>query len=193
MDVFPQIIMYAVIIGMGVLFTFYSSHKTKTYLRLLGNELESPQIQGFTSTRLIGKYKGTCIKIEITPGGRNSPPSIDVIWIAPTKFTINIYQEGFLTKMGKMTGFVEEIEIGIPDFDSEYVIETHNKDDVRKYLSDKEVRDCIEAIFSLGYKNFEVLKGAMKVQMSSYFLEDELKPFSMIRVFNLLQQLSQKM
>jgi hypothetical protein len=171
----PGIIFFLLIgtsIGIGV--TYYNYSMIRASYRGLFGIIQSPQMQGIFSPVLIGRFIDRSIRIEAQPGGRNAPPSVTMILYASTTFNMTLYSEGFWQKMAKKAGFLEEMEIGSADFDDRYVILAGDRHMVEAYLHKKDIRDIIDALFSLGFTKLEVLSGAVKLEKTNADLSVDL-------------------
>lgn len=58
-------------------------------------------------------------------------------------FKFKIYREGIFSELGKIMG-MEDIEIGYPEFDSNFILKGNDKDKVRTLFSDTELQELIE-------------------------------------------------
>ncbi len=58
-------------------------------------------------------------------------------------FWFKIYRSGFFSEIGSMLG-MQDIEIGIPDFDENFVIKGNNIDKVKALFSETNIRSLIE-------------------------------------------------
>lgn len=58
-------------------------------------------------------------------------------------FKFKIYREGIFSELGKFLG-MEDIEIGYPEFDANFIIKGNNKDKVKALFSDAQLQELIE-------------------------------------------------
>lgn len=58
-------------------------------------------------------------------------------------FKFKIYREGIFSELGKIMG-MEDIEIGYPEFDSNFILKGNDKDKVRTLFTDTELQELIE-------------------------------------------------
>jgi hypothetical protein len=154
---------FLVMMGIGGGIVYYNYIRYKGYLKTAALCLDSPQILGFFSPRLIGKFSGCSVKITTRPGGRSSPPIITMCLYTPTPFDLTIYREGTMQKIGKKMGVISEIQIGVPDFDDRYIIQTNSYLHAETFLSDRTIRDTIDFFFTSGYANFQIVDGALRL------------------------------
>lgn len=57
-------------------------------------------------------------------------------------FKFKIYREGIFSELGKFLG-MEDIEIGYPEFDANFIIKGNNKDKVKALFSDAQLQELI--------------------------------------------------
>jgi hypothetical protein len=183
----------ASIASFGFAIIYFSYQSVRDNFRSLCEILENPQIQGHFPPALLGKYRNHSLKIVATPGDHECPPHYDIILCTPTTFTLSIRPEGIWQKMGKRLDFIEEIVIGIDDFDNRYIIHSTDRAAAVNYLSRSALRDDLDYLFGQGYTSFEVLSGAVKLVKSSSDLALALTPGSMSldldRLINLVKGL----
>ncbi|MFP2995660.1 hypothetical protein ABN763_07100 [Spongiivirga sp. MCCC 1A20706] len=60
-------------------------------------------------------------------------------------FYFKIYREGFFADIGKFFG-MQDIEIGDPRFDNNYIIQSNNNNKIRKFLRDPKLKILFEMI-----------------------------------------------
>jgi len=138
--------------------------------------IEDPQILGLVTPRIVGRYRDHSLSLTIMPGGKNSPPRLTMCLYAVTPFQLHIYREGTLQKVGKKLGLLEEIEIGIPYFDRNFLIQTASASRARAYLCDVHRRKKIEFLFNSGYHDFKVVEGALLIEKRSDDMGHDLEP-----------------
>lgn len=155
--------------------TYFYGKSLMSGLEKLAPALESPQIQGPRNPRLLGKYKGMSIRVQIlnsqSSANYNSNStaslfSIAILW--PTHYTLRISKEELLHKIFKPLGVMQDIRIGIPAFDEQFLITSNNDSDVRKLLADTSIRTAIEFLFSRQMIFLEIGNGAVVAGASDY-------------------------
>jgi hypothetical protein len=161
-------------VGIGITYANYAS--VRASFAQLFSTIDSPQIQGILPPVLIGKFRNHSIRVNATPGGKNQPPSMHILIYRPTSFILNIQREGFWQKLGKAAGILEEIEIGIQDFDDRYLIRTGDRQLAENFLSSRMARDDIDELFTLGFTGIEVMGGAVRLSKTSADLGVDLDP-----------------
>ena len=65
-------------------------------------------------------------------------------FVNPDGFRFEIYRRGFFTGLGKMLG-MQDVEIGVPQFDEDFVIKGNDEPKLRTFFGDADVRRLIEA------------------------------------------------
>ena len=93
-----------------------------------------PEIKGF--------YKGHEIRIFMCPHKENIGKfkrtkmytAIEIKVNNPTKYKLNVYEEGLISKIGKYFG-MQDIVIGHEKFDKEYIVKTNNEYITQQILS----------------------------------------------------------
>ena len=55
-----------------------------------------------------------------------------------------IYRKGWLSDLGKLLG-MQDIEVGFPDFDEEFIIKGNNPEQIRKLFMSSAIRELIQA------------------------------------------------
>jgi hypothetical protein len=63
-------------------------------------------------------------------------------YVNPDKFRFNIYRRGFFSDIAKRFG-MQDIEIGHPEFDHDFIIKGNDESKVKKLLADSRLRELI--------------------------------------------------
>jgi hypothetical protein len=95
--------------------------------------------------------------------------------------------------MGKTLGLVDEIEIGVADFDDNYIIQTASASRAKAYLSSRSIRNGIDFFFNSGYHDFQVVDGALLVEKRSDDITGDLDSLSMMTVLGKLVYLARNL
>lgn len=172
------------IVGVGLFFSYQTCEKQKAMLKSFASAVELGSVEmgsSFLVPAISGIYKGKTIKIEIRPGGKNSPPYIYVWLYTPSQFNLTVYPEGTLQKIGKKVGLVTEIEIGVPEFDDRFVIKSDQSGLAVNFLLSDMNRKIIESILSTGIPVVEIRRGEIEIYKPTYNIQpdisvDQLKP-----------------
>lgn len=64
-------------------------------------------------------------------------------FVNPDAFRFTIYRKGLFTELGKLFG-MQDIEIGVPDFDEAFVIKATDEDRIRSLLDDIQIRRLLQ-------------------------------------------------
>ncbi len=170
------LIITGIFVTIAVVFIIYSVKKKKGYLQELSLTFENAELGGFAPVFLGGIYKGKRVRVELYSGGENSPPCIHLKLFTDTPFSLTIYTEGMLQKLGKHMGLVKEVETGIPGFDEKFVIKSDNAGRTKEYLMSEVNRRIVESIIKTGFTGIDIKNGIILVVKSSYNMSSETKP-----------------
>jgi len=94
---------------------------------------------------LQGIWEGKTAKISLKPGGRNTPPKLQIALQHYLNFKLTIYTDNLLYQLAKKTGLMKEVEIGEPEFDKKYFLETNNPQEVISFLTSKK-QDIVKSL-----------------------------------------------
>ena len=165
------------IIGLGIYYSYKTCEKQKAILRSFASSIELGNVEmggSFLVPAMSGSYKGKNIKIEIRPGGKNSPPYLYVWLYASSQFSLNVYPEGALQKLGKNLGLVKEIQIDVPEFDEKFVIKADQAALAAKFLSSEMNRKIIESILSTGYPSVDIRRSEIEIYKPTYNVQNDV-------------------
>ena len=84
-------------------------------------------------------------------GGGSSSGSITIVVPVEPSFTLSLRKENWDTNVSKKIGMATELEIGVPDFDAEFFIQTKDPTSCRNFLSVPKHRAAIRHIYQQGY------------------------------------------
>jgi len=101
-----------------------------------------PQIQG--------NYEDIPFRIKYEHGSQGSPSRIRIEVLQKPPFELSLRRESADTKISKKIGIAKEMQIGIPDFDEQFFIQTNDKIRCQGYLGDSKIRETIKSIFERG-------------------------------------------
>jgi hypothetical protein len=115
----------------------------------LCNEIEADIVDGgfFRGKKVIAKVKEWVITLD-TYTVSNGKTHITFTrmrapYISKDGFKFKIYREGIFSDIGKLIG-LEDIEIGYPEFDDEFIIKGNDTDKLISLFSNSQVRKLIE-------------------------------------------------
>ena len=111
-------------------------------------------------------HGSTWVRVDIHSTGGKNPvhyTQVHIGWPEPG-FRMEVYPDGFFTRIGKFLGGMEDVEIGSPDFDRDYVITTNSYNLLLESLT-PEVQTVIDSLRKLGdnsqvyvaVRNYELL------------------------------------
>jgi hypothetical protein len=130
----------------------------------------------FSRTRMNFKIGGRHAWIEVHAGSKNNPAytrvSVDLRGQSPG--TLHILPEGFGQSFLKVFG-AQDIEIGDPAFDANFVIKATPESLARNLFSPERRRDVIHAIYriqNLGNPAVDLDVGQLSVQVRAYTAEE---------------------
>jgi hypothetical protein len=92
------------------------------------------------------QYKGVAVLVDVYSTGGKNPTfytQLHVNWPGAA-IRLEVYPERFFSRIGKLFG-MEDIEIGDPQFDEQYIVKSNDLAAVRPWLS-AGVRTCIEQL-----------------------------------------------
>ncbi|GEM_PF-1874766 len=181
------------IIGLAFYISYQTCEKQKALLRSFASSVELGNVQVGTALftpSMTGSYKGKNIKLEIRPGGKNSPPYLYIWLYASSQFSLNVYPEGALQKLGKKLGVVNEIQIDVPEFDEKFVIKADQASLATNFLSSETNRKIIESIISTGFPSVDIRRSEIEIYKPTYKVETELQPEQLQPVLDGLVALS---
>jgi hypothetical protein len=134
---------------MGVLRELFGPSKDEMW-KQLAEEIRADFVNG-------GFWKGSKVKGQV----KQWTVTLDTFAVSTGKTTLvftrmrapyvnrdglrfKIYRRGLLSNLGKLLG-MQDIEVGFPDFDDEFVIQGNNPDQIRQLFLSPSVRQLIQA------------------------------------------------
>lgn len=146
MNAFSALVIIGVFVGFAVAVVVTAKSRRAHYERLARRYrgvLESGSM--FRSPRVRFSHQGTLVRVDVQSGGDESPDYLQVHFPWPDrKFRCEVHPAGFLSQIGKFFG-MQDLEIGSPQFDEDYVIKGNNLAELRRLLS-PEVQRAINAL-----------------------------------------------
>lgn len=138
-----------------------------------------PRNTGFPVLEL--PLKGSKLRCTYHSSGGKNPIFYTDIFIEfekPYEYKLRIYPEGFFSKIGKSLG-MQDIEIGDPDFDGQYIIKCNNPDSAMQVVN-SHFKQVFIAMCSFKYDNIDfTLEGHDATFQKTGLIEDkeELKQY----------------
>jgi hypothetical protein len=118
-----------------------------------------------------GDYEGLKFNIVIMPGGRNSPPRLQIWLVKNASFRLRIYKENILTLWAEKIGLVRELKTGDPGFDADFLIFSSNDQQALTYLSNAANKENIRKIFNYGFSS--LVAGSQRVIIEKVYSSDQ--------------------
>ena len=111
-------------------------------------------------------HQGTWVRVDVHSTGGKNPTlytQVHIGWPEPG-FRMEVYPEGFFNRIGRFLGGMEDIEIGSPAFDRDYIITSNDRGMLRETLA-PEAQSAIESLRRLrgngqiyvAIRNYELL------------------------------------
>ncbi len=110
----------------------------------------------FSSPSVTGTLAGIAFSHKIVPGGRNSPPRIELSARSALRGDFAIRREGGSESFFKSIGIAGEAQTGDAAFDGEFYLAGTSREYVQALFSDAQNRDAVRALFSLGFDSVEL-------------------------------------
>ncbi len=105
--------------------------------KIISKVFSNPYIQ-------ISSYESE-VRIVITSGGRDSPPSLFIKWSSPLRFNLFITRENILTRT--LQRWIKEVKVGEPLIDDEYYIRSDNQKQSTFFLQYNTRREAMKFLF----------------------------------------------
>jgi len=101
------------------------------------------------------------VRIIITSGGKDSPPSLFIKWSSPLRFNLFITKENILTKT--LQRWIKEVKVGEQSFDDEYYIRSDNQKQTAFFLKYPERREAMKYFFDNEFNYIKADKNGVTV------------------------------
>lgn len=164
-----ELAIFLVLTVVGVAFSLYQRAQSRDQWEQAANDLglyfESSL---FSSAKITGRYNSSPVEVyKVSRGGKNNSKTYTVFEAglppeAPDDLVLA--EEGFFAGVGKFMG-MQDIEIGDPIFDSNFVIKGKNPAAVKRFLQQEKVTDDILELYNKYPDHFEVRDGAVKIEV----------------------------
>ena len=164
------LIFTAVLLIAIVAWTVFSRQRRDAAWKQLGADLGAEFIAGgaFKSSKVQARVKQGTITLDTysVPSGDSSTTytRLRAPFQNPERFEFRVFREGIVGKLDKALG-MKDLEIGVSDFDDDFIIQSNNETRVRALLSNTRIRQLIQAqrAIRLYAKNNELLLEAQGV------------------------------
>ncbi len=128
----------------------------------------------FSGPSVSGTLYGMHFTHRIIPGGRNSPPRIELSTPSSLRGEFSVRREGGREGFFKAIGFAGEAQTGDAAFDGEFYLAGVSRDYVQALFADAQNRDAVRALFALDFDSLELQDGQLTVARSGQTLLLEL-------------------
>lgn len=98
-----------------------------------------------------GVYQGLNFSVTIIPGGKNSPPVINISLFKNSFFKLSIYKEDILSRLGQKIGILREVKINDELFDREFLLFSNKPSEAMLYLNNSSKKEAIRGLFNNGF------------------------------------------
>lgn len=120
----------------------------------------------FSGPNVSGALAGMHFTHRIVPGGRNSPPRVELSTPSSLRGEFSVRREGGREGFFKAIGFAGEAQTGDAAFDREFYLAGVSRDYVQAMFSDAQNRDAVRALFALGFDSVELQDGQLTAARS---------------------------
>ena len=178
--IFPLLI-FAVVIFIAIM----ADTKQKEALKKLSAYLPGTIPKFSLAPTFTGDYQGLKFYIVIAPGGKNSPPHLQIWLVKNVSFRLRIYKENILTLWAEKIGLVREVKTGDPSFDGEFLIFSSKDQQALMYLSNASNKENIRKIFNYGFSSLAA--GSQRVFIQKVYSSDmDLAPDKIVDIVQTL-------
>lgn len=122
----------------------------------------------FSAPSVTGMLSGVAFTHKVVPGGRNSPPRIELSARSALGGDFAIRREGGTENFFKSIGFAGEAQTGDAEFDREFYLAGSAREYVQALFSDAQNRDAVRALFTLGFDGVELRDAAVTASRSRH-------------------------
>jgi hypothetical protein len=188
----PMNISFMILAAVAVIvIAIFFSKKTKKEFETLKNFLNGRIVANFFSIKFVGDYKGSPFEIKQIPGGKNTPPKIQLKMRTLRPLSVKIYKHSFIFSLGEKLGILKKsIKTGDIQFDEMFRVASSSEMRIVSFLSSAENRNIIQDIFRAGFKSFKIKKGYIEILKPYNNLENEFKQENLIPILEALYKLA---
>lgn len=133
---------------MGSLRKIFGPSKEEVWTRL-SEEIEADFIDGgfLRGDKVIAKVREWMITLDtytVSTGKTSTTYTrMRAPYVNKDGFRFKIHRKGFLSNFGKLFG-LQDIEVGFPEFDEEFIIKGNDTEKLRELFSDSKIRELIQ-------------------------------------------------
>ena len=143
--IFQPIVMMPGLILLGIVIVWLNFLFYKKRLEPLVPLLSGIIRNNWGRAVLQGVWDGKTVEIVLIPAGKNTPPKMQIALKNYYAFNLKISQDSFVYQWSKKLGLMKEVEIGEPEFDKKYFLETNNPQEVISFLTSKK-QDIVKSL-----------------------------------------------
>lgn len=127
----------------------------------------------FSAPSVSGTLSGTPFTERIVPGGRNSPPRVELSARSMLRGDFSVRREGGTETFFKAIGFAGEAQTGDAAFDRAFYLAGSSRDYVQALFADAQNREALQSLFALDFDSIELRDGMLTAvrQRHGQFLE----------------------
>lgn len=166
---------------------YYSISSRRRILSKLTSYFNGSLSSTFFSTIFNGQYQGLNFSVELTPGGRNTPPYLTISLSKNCRLNLTIYRETALSHIGEKIGLVHEVKVNNEAFDSDFLIFSNDPERASIYLSSTDITNSIREIFNDCFDLLKADKKSITIRKPNYNSTSDFEPQNITSV---LQRLS---
>jgi len=139
-------------------------------LESIANSLGGELVDGFWEVRLMNYEKEQ--RIVLLPGGKNTPPSLELRQFTDLDFDLTIMKENKVTLTMEKWGLNIETKSGDPVFDQKYLIKSRPKEQAQVFLSSPERKLIIDFFFDAGFTMMTLRQKTLSFEKPDYTDQD---------------------
>lgn len=131
------IFLFILVVVIAMTFAAISSQQRESEWRRFAEQVGGSYVPGgmFSRSSLELVHAGAGARVKITGGGKNSPVYTEVHLHWPDhEFRLKVFPEQMFSGLQRFLG-MEDIEIGSPQFDADYVIQGNTRESVQEFLT----------------------------------------------------------
>ena len=171
----PQVPLIALVMLVVFVASAVGIRRKRALLRRIAYILPG-RVEGWLPPRFVGELEGLPFKVTPLPGGKNSPPSLQVEVLTAPSFELTVTRQGALNSLGARLGLLKDLETPDPDFNRHFLLSGDGSGLAAQFLAEERRRLEIRELFGAGYVRLVIgPKGvsALKSPANDY---DDLDP-----------------
>ena len=178
-------LLFFIFLGLAAFFVLRSWLDRKKLENLI------PLLNGTIKTQwgrplLQGIWEGKTAEIFLKPGGRNTPPKLQISLQHYLNFKLTVYTDNLLYQLAKKTGMMKEVELGDHKFDQTYFLASDHPQEVIAFLTAPKR----ETVGNLRFSMLELGPQGIRLTIN-YYNDGDLQPQQMMNTLQKLNSLTQ--